>query len=157
MINISRTTKQTGMPITQNNHSGIAIVTSILLNAQLMTQVLTHCLYMPPSDREAEEVRLLHLLVGENSLVKYVEPPDMLDELFPSHRELKGVSTILDTADVVLIDHTCLDLEVVLIDYVSDCCHKLLFLFFLICKDTKNFAYTQIFLVSLTEIFRRAK
>jgi hypothetical protein len=112
---------------------------------------------MPPSDCKAQEVRILHVLVGENSLVEYVEPPDMLDEFLLSHRKLEGIVSILYVTDMGMVNLIYRYREVILLDYVSDCCHNLLFFLFFTCKDTKNFAYTKIFLVSLTEIFRRAK
>lgn len=76
----------------------------LLFYGYLVRKTLAHSLYMPPSDCEAEEVRLLHFLVGENSLVEYVEPPDMLDELLLSHRELKGVISILYVTDIGMVN-----------------------------------------------------
>ena len=80
----------------------------LLFYGYLVRKILAHSLYMPPSDCEAEEVRLLHFLVGENSLVEYVEPPDMLDKLLLSHRKLEGVVPILYVADMGMVDLTCL-------------------------------------------------
>jgi hypothetical protein len=93
---------------------------------------------MPPSDCKAQEVRILHVLVGENSLVEYVEPPDMLDEFLLSHRKLEGIVSILYVTDMGMVNLIYRYREVILLDYVSDCCHKLLFFYFSPAKILKT-------------------
>ena len=76
----------------------------LLFYGYLARKTLVHSLYMPPSDCKAQEVRLLHVLVGENSLVEYVEPSDMLDEFLLSHRKLEGIVSILYVTDMGMVN-----------------------------------------------------
>ena len=122
----------------------------LLFYGYLARKTLVHSLYMPPSDCKAQEVRLLHVLVGENSLL-------ICSTSFSS---VIVNSKVLSPSFMwqIWVWLTLLVFTVRLFSLInSPIVFIFLLYFYFFDKGTKNLEYTKIFLVILTEIFRRAK